>query len=326
MFHCAALSRPFFPRLPASPQAGFTRTPLSPYMAAGKQTANGRGETVKCGNCGNDLMLGIVPRGPARLLHMLPLAPYRCVRCGKSNWRLSASYGALGSRLALGLRGRAALVLAYWLGATLGLPGADPAGPAVTMAIPALTQAPPEQPEPPALAQQPAPAQPEQPAPALAELPQTGAAQQADGAPQAEPQAVPLPEDDEAPLDIVPRPLKAEPQRAEAAASAAKGPLRMQDLTVRASGGAVVVTARASAARGAPRAFALENPPRFVVDIPGQWTPDSARSVKAKTQGVRGVRTGLRDGALRLVIDLERKPAKTPQVARKGDTLTITLR
>lgn len=279
---------------------------------------------MKCGNCGNDLMLGIVPRGPARLLHMLPLAPYRCVRCGKSNWRLSVSYGALGSRLALGLLGLVALLLAYWLGATVGLPGADPAPGVVTMA--ALPPAP----------QEPAsPAPPEAPAPSGAEAPPQAAAAPGDPAgaspsqteaPQAavlQDEAAPL--DEEAPLDIVPRPLKAEPQPAQAAKPAAGGPLRIRDLTVRTSGGAVVVAARASAAMPAPRTFALENPPRFVVDIPGQWTPDSARSVKAGAKGLRGVRAGLRDGALRLVLDLERKPASKPQVTRKGDTLTITL-
>lgn len=322
MFHCAALSRPFFR---PSPQPGFTRGPVSLYMTAGKQTANGRGDAVKCGNCGNDLMLGIVLRGPARLLHMLPLAPYRCVRCGKSNWRLSVSYGALGSRLALGLLGLVALVLAYWLGATLGLPGADPAPGVVTMA--ALPPAPQESAP---------PAPPEAPAPSGAEAPLQAAAAPGDpagaspvqaGAPlAAAPQDAQAPLDEEAPLDIVPRPLKAEPRPAEAAKPAAGGPLRIRDLTVRTSGGAVVVTARASAALAATRAFTLENPPRFVVDIPGQWTPDSARSVKTAAKGLRGVRTGLRDGALRLVLDLERKPAKGPQVARKGDTLTITLR
>jgi hypothetical protein len=296
---------------------------------------------VKCGNCGNDLMLGIVPQGPARLLRLLPLAPYRCVRCGKSNWRLSASYGALGSRLALCLAGLAALVLAYWLGATFGLPGAEPPGHEVALAgrEPVRFQAP--TPPPPAPAPEPAPqraepaAQQKTPAPVPAPEAPAPQGQQRPEAPRAAP-APPTPPgtaagtppqgQPAAPPSTAPaRPGPASaPPRAQAAPAAQ--PLALRDMSVRmAEGGAVLVTARASAALGEPEAFVLDGPPRFVVDIPGRWTQDSARSVTKDAGALRGVRTGLRDGALRLVLDLKRRPARVPAIVLRGDTLTITL-
>lgn len=277
-------------------------------------------------------MLGIVPRGPARLLGLLPLVPYRCVRCGKSNWRLSAAYGALGSRLTLGVAGLAALALAYWLGATLGLPGGQPGFREVTVATRLAVPPEPMEPGPPPQSAPPAagPVTAAQPAPAAAPgqqaeaAPAPAPAQPARPAPPVETAAPAAGEEAPLPLPVPRQPAAA--RAANASPAPATAPLRLKDLAVRASGAAVVITARASAPLAEPEAFLLDGPPRFVIDIPGRWTPGSARSLKTGAGIVRGVRTGLREGALRLVLDLAARPAHVPQIALRGDTLTVTLR
>lgn len=295
-----------------------------------------RGDTVKCGNCGNDLMLGIVPKGPARLLQLLPMTPYRCVRCGKSNWRLSDAYGTLGSRLALGLLLLAALAGAYWSGATFGLPGATPANNEVSVTVedtpgasmpeivadgtpsatndssqPDRTAAQSTPPLP-----QPEPVQPSTPAPPVAAQPSpasTGGTQL-----------------DE--VTVAPAPAKpASRPQVVAANKAAKGSsskwsMRLKNITARKANGATVVTIQANATLDAPKSFALDGPPRYVVDIPGNWTEDSARSFKAAAGTVKAVRVGLREGSLRLVLDLKRSPGAPPVIEVREDALVITLR
>ncbi len=361
MFQAPVLSSPLF-RAPGAGPAGrggrrraCKGRALPVQQAAHPNTARpgpSEANALKCGYCGNDLMLGIVPKGPARLLRLLPMAAYRCVRCGGLNWRMSDSYGAVGSRLAMLVLGLAALGLAYWLGAVYGLPGQDVH--AVRREVAMAPQEPPRQalPQPAAVTGQHAPPAPVEDAPArpvAAPQPAPSAAPTLPAPPQtaaqAEPSA-PAPADSPAPApapapaktdggleEVVVAPPAPAPSRPEvvaanraASGASSKWALSLRDVGVRSAGGTATVTVRANASLDTPRAFVLASPPRYVLDLPGTWSQDSLRELKAKGGIVKGVRTGRRDQALRLVLDLTRAPAAEPVVAVQGDTVTITLR
>lgn len=311
---------------------------------------------MKCGNCGNDLMLDIVPKGPARLLRLLPMSSYRCVRCGKLNWRLSDTYGAAGSRLAITTLLLVALGGAYWLGAVYGLPGQNIQTIYRTVAV--APQAETEATQPPALADEPSvPALP-QAAPKVQEAPATQAkaaettepetaapepGAQASAAIPAEPMPMPAPmpeaaaparpgasDLDEVVVTAPPAVPQAQP-KVIAANKAAKSPaskwaLRLRNVTVREADGSAVVTIQANATLDAPRSFALDSPPRFVVDLPGTWDKKDVRALKASGGIVKGVRIGLRGSALRLVLDLTQAPTGPVPVAVEDDRLVITIR
>ena len=46
---------------------------------------------MQCKECGNDIMLSIEPEGWKKITRLLPLAEYRCLRCGSTTLRLSAA-------------------------------------------------------------------------------------------------------------------------------------------------------------------------------------------------------------------------------------------
>lgn len=46
-------------------------------------------EEVKCSNCGNDLLVEVAPVGAAKLLKLLSVSSFTCVRCGKATHRVT---------------------------------------------------------------------------------------------------------------------------------------------------------------------------------------------------------------------------------------------
>lgn len=45
---------------------------------------------MKCSNCGNDLLVEVAPTGAGKLLRLLSVASYTCVRCGKATTKVAS--------------------------------------------------------------------------------------------------------------------------------------------------------------------------------------------------------------------------------------------
>lgn len=56
---------------------------------------------MRCSKCNHDLLLGVEPEGIGKLIKLLPLTPYSCLRCGANNWRVSDVYDTVPARLGL---------------------------------------------------------------------------------------------------------------------------------------------------------------------------------------------------------------------------------
>ena len=51
---------------------------------SGPVSGRGSKDKVNCSNCGNDLLVEVAPTGAGKLLRLLSVASYTCVRCGKT--------------------------------------------------------------------------------------------------------------------------------------------------------------------------------------------------------------------------------------------------
>lgn len=56
---------------------------------------------MQCSECGYDLVIGLRHKGVKRLLSLLPVQPYTCLRCGKRNWVAGDSAAPLTRTLGL---------------------------------------------------------------------------------------------------------------------------------------------------------------------------------------------------------------------------------
>lgn len=56
---------------------------------------------MRCSKCKHDLLVGVEPEGFGKVLKLLPITPYSCLRCGANNWRISEAYDSTWARLFL---------------------------------------------------------------------------------------------------------------------------------------------------------------------------------------------------------------------------------
>lgn len=86
-----------------------------------------------------------------------------------------------------------------------------------------------------------------------------------------------------------------------------------------------IVTLAVKGVAGDPKGFQLSSPPRYVVDVPGQWSSQVAKSTPVNQGAIRTVRLGLYPDKLRIVIDLASEP-KQATVRRTKEGLVVTVR
>lgn len=275
-------------------------------------------------------MVALVPKGLGKIFNILPLAPYRCLRCGKKYWRLNDAYSVLTARLLILAWLIAAGTLIAWYTGSIPLPFSTASNsvrrevsqrvhtkpaPSVDMThenatVSNATQAPQQ------YVASPAPVSNAStevatvsPAPDFAQkapaLSSTGSMDKS------------LPP--EPPLETIPAPAPFKAATPAHTANTAKS------VTVTHSNKSVrlVITTKAPVKEFS--SFSLASPDRFIVDIPGQWTYRGDTKVTVKNGILKNVRTGEHPDKLRVVLDLKKRPASPPQVNAISGGLQIVI-
>jgi len=88
---------------------------------------------------------------------------------------------------------------------------------------------------------------------------------------------------------------------------------------------ALVLSLDVKGLAGEPTGFQLSSPPRYVVDVPGNWTYAGEKQISVAKGSVSTVRLGIHQDKLRIVLDLDHEP-KQASARRTPDGLTITIR
>lgn len=143
-------------------------------------------------------------------------------------------------------------------------------------------------------------------------------------APQAPAQPVPQPAPQAIPQDAAP----AKPEQpAKPQTKVHTGPERraVDKITAVSSGNETVFTLAGASTSSSPEALFLANPPRLVVDLPGEWAYRVTE--KPAPEIVKAVRVGKHPDKLRLVLDLADtyKSGKRPAVEKTPEGLVIRL-
>lgn len=73
------------------------------------------------------------------------------------------------------------------------------------------------------------------------------------------------------------------------------------------------------------KSFFLEQPPRFVIDVPGQWNFPQESELKLKGKMAKSVRFGKHPDFIRIVIDLTSLAFQAPTVDTSSTGLFVTL-
>lgn len=286
---------------------------------------------MRCKECGNDLMLSIEPEGWRRIFRLLPLATYRCLRCGHTTLRFSAS----GTHFFVMKIVLAALVLAGMGAAIWRSDLGSKSIPPKTVAEHAPVER--RQVDPPPAAK-----------PQVVESDLTARATpqpEEKPAPQEAVQAEPRPAPPKVAPDTPPSAAKApEPAKASqsarqaaeakpaqaakaAAASPETQPHTLGSVETLRENGEVMVSLLVDGPIKHFSKFPLQSPPRLVVDLPGRWTYAGAGTFAINAGGVQILRLGLHEDKLRLVFDLDadaKKPVE-PAILTVPHGLLITL-
>jgi len=303
---------------------------------------------MRCKECGNDLMLSIEPQGVRKLLKLLPLTTYRCLRCGNTSLRFSD--GGL-HMVALKLVLMAVVLSGMIFGVHRVVNGPDATSPG-TVAESAPVQRRPVEPPPaesPRIEERDISAKatptPEQAQPVPARENPQGQTASAPSSPDPEPvtqtsaqadiPAKPAPEPEAKPAPAQPaqkaqaRPaVQAAPQpepKAQAEADPAKVPRTLGSVQTLRENGTVMVSLLVDGPVKHFSSFSLEGPPRLVVDLPGRWTYKGQSSFTVGQGGVKDMRIGMHDDKLRLVFDLANKKPVKPVILTVPHGLLISL-
>ncbi|WP_461210101.1 AMIN domain-containing protein [Desulfocurvus sp. DL9XJH121] len=320
--------------------------------------ASGQRETknVKCSNCGNDLMVHEVRKGLARLLALLPVASYTCVRCGKTSLGPGDLYASGPARAALAVALVAVLALGgLWLfhrgGPELGphsircevnpetpgvaAPGTGPAAlPAAadnaTAPLPAPAEAAAEPAAVPTTATETLDAAPAEDTAATGqaddETAETNSTAQDEPSPPLPAAVAEEPPAEEPPLEEIvvqapPKPVRPSGQPRGVGTAARAG---LKGVRTGIWNGALVVTLDVDGKPGRPSGFSLDSPPRYVVDIPGRWSYPGERVLPVGQGKGKALRLGVHDDHLRVVLDLSAAPEKASvRVTDQGIVITV---
>ena len=295
--------------------------------------------TMECRKCHNDLLVRIEPKGLGNLLRLVPMAPYRCVKCGARHWRASDDWGRTGTRAALMAGVLAAMVWAIWYANRPAGPVTPPApsnvvreevvasaAPAPPKAAAAPTGMPTEVPldEPPGMS----PDEPVMLAQAEPTEPVTTeslrkSAQDAEGPGLDEVSVESAPAAPEA-KDAEPEPggltipkdrLVGEP----APASAGPGEIKAIDFMAETDRLVVAV----SAGRPVEDAKPSNWEKKLIVDLPGKWSYDGPKEIKVGLRGVLRIRTGDDTDRFRIVLDMDHATTTPPSVQSTPGGLII---
>lgn len=101
--------------------------------------------------------------------------------------------------------------------------------------------------------------------------------------------------------------------------------VRLEALRAVEKGEALEIRLSASRPLEGFQSLVLDNPRRFVVDLPGSWSPELPADLSLSHALARGVRLGLRGNGLRVVVDLEAGAGPNPRVDLNPEGLTIRL-
>ena len=69
--------------------------------------------------------------------------------------------------------------------------------------------------------------------------------------------------------------------------------------------------------------FAVDSPPRRIIDILGEWTPPDRTLIPIRDDQVRVVRLGHHPEKVRLVIDYAAAEPAPPQIVQQGQSLEV---
>lgn len=299
---------------------------------------------IKCSHCGSDDVTGSRRRGLERFLcDLIPLSPYRCRECWKRFWSFHNPFENPSARIIWGAV--FLIILAFFSPPCLR--GRPPAGPetqlkpSVRRTIAGIKRPPPEK-----GAQAPETAEvqevkgkPKSEAPAWASpttdkpgsegpsggIPGTGAREEAASLPQ-EYLSIPGTGSEKAPA---PPAVPGSPAEGEAASAApvAQGNLpRSITLIPRVSGGESELFISMEGPAPKYDSFFVGTPPRFVIDLAGNWKNSGPSEISLKGGKARAVRVGEHEDKLRIVLDLEGDRPISPVIRAVPRGLIVSIR
>jgi hypothetical protein len=295
---------------------------------------------MQCKECGNDLMLSIEPGGWKKIIRILPLAEYRCLRCGYTALRFSASgYRTAAFRILLVALVLAGMGAAIWYSDLASRPPAERRD-IDTAAVKRRAVDPPaaEKPEPAAVTARAEAEKNNAPGPEseTAAEPPAGASRAAQ-APAANATLAKTAEESTGdsenatekaakPSEASPGATPAEDPTPDTAVEAAERERTLGSVQTLAEKGEVMVSLLADGPVESHSSFPLRAPPRWVIDLPGRWTYAGPKGFGIESPDVERVRLGVHPDKLRIVIDYNEKKPPEPIVKTMPHGLIVIVR
>lgn len=274
---------------------------------------------MNCKECGNDIMLSIEPKGWKKIIRIMPLANYRCVRCGHTALRFTASgYRSTAFKILLTALVLASLGAAIWYSSQY---YRSPAGPGQAGKAPVERR----QVEPPRGPQAEAVTEPPSEQPGAAEQEESGKApEQAVTENAVQAPAEKLEEPEKSPPSPQ-RPASSQPVKSPAVSDAGQ-PITLESVKITAEGAGIAIRLQADRPVEEFSQFSLDSPPRRVIDLPGDWSYEGPQTFAIGAKKMDRLRMGLHPDKLRLVIDLSAEKSAEATIEAVPHGLRIFLR